>query len=809
MAAIDDLIAQVDDIALRERLQNELDRLSKEKKFGLVFEEHIPELTPVFSAKVTNGCFVALRNGSLTDTWWVRSVKKGKAQCLNRTSRDKGEFSVKELVVVRQFGEPIFPSLTQVDCVKNGDNDAPWHTLIEADNYHAVQLLEYLYTGQVDCMYIDPPYNTGARDWKYNNDYVDANDRWRHSKWLAMLKRRLIIAKSLLNPETGVLIVTIDEHEVHHLRMLLHSIFPNAYLQMVTAVTNPKGVTQGRFSRVEEYLIYCFMDKAFVNTSDDDLLNPKKESLKPRWKGLLRSGTNARRADRKNMFYPVLIDEQRSAAVGTGEPLPCEKEPNIDEKINGYAAAWPIRTDCSYGNWGVGHETLRELIKLGYVHIGKYDENRKTYAISYLSKPNQKLIEEGKIIITDFDEIKNVVDVEYTDTRTKSIKTMWHRTLHDAGAYGSDLLTNILGRSGSFTFPKSLYSTRDALTSVIRDKKDALIVDFFAGSGTTLHAVALLNSVDKGSRRCILVTNNEVSEEEAKELRSKGYQPGEHEWEKHGICQAVAWPRLKYSILGHRDDGTTLGGEYYSGLTIDKSKNRIFKQIGFSSIEELNTISKKKQLVSLLDGIPQSLVKKDTNYVVPKKLKYTGSILFNEDKADEWIDALEDQDHITNFYIVTKRSATFDDIKARISEMLGPIVVAEEEKRPISVGLSANLEYFKLDFLEKDKVALGRRFREILPILWLRAGAIGPRPSLVKNNKISGVFIPKQNNFAVLIDETQFNSFLKILAEKHYITHVFIVTDSEEAFQEMSAQIDVPNVIQLYQDYLENFMINK
>jgi adenine-specific DNA-methyltransferase len=106
--------------------------------------------------------------------------------------------------------------------------DAPWHTLIEADNYHALQLLDYLYAGQVDCIYIDPPYNTGARDWKYNNDYVDGNDGWRHSKWLAFMEKRLKLAKRLLKPDTGVLIVTIDEHEVHHLGMLLEREFPEA-----------------------------------------------------------------------------------------------------------------------------------------------------------------------------------------------------------------------------------------------------------------------------------------------------------------------------------------------------------------------------------------------------------------------------------------------------------------------------------------------------------------------------------------------------------------------------------------------------
>ena len=110
-----------------------------------------------------------------------------------------------------------------------------------------------------------------------------------------MMNRRLKIARRLLNPETGVLIVTIDEHEVHHLRVLLQELFPGFYIQMVTTVTNPKGVTQGLFSRVEEYIIYCFGPNAFVADSDDNLLNPPNPARKPRWKGLLRSGTDAKK----------------------------------------------------------------------------------------------------------------------------------------------------------------------------------------------------------------------------------------------------------------------------------------------------------------------------------------------------------------------------------------------------------------------------------------------------------------------------------------------------------------------------------
>ena len=807
MAAIDDLIEQIEDKALRERLKFEANRLTKSKKFGLVFEEHLPELTPIHNAKVRKNSKVALRDAQLVDLWRVISLNKDKAHCRNIGSGETRQIPVNDLIVVRQFGEPIFPTLVSIDKVQNGPDNAPWHTLIEADNYHALQLLEYLYAGKVDCIYIDPPYNTGAKDWKYNNDYVDANDSWRHSKWLAMMRRRLLLSKRLLNPDTGVLVVTIDEHEVHHLRMLLEQIFPEKFLQMVTAVVNPKGVTQGRFSRVEEYLLFCFANGAGVKGGNDDFLNPINDSIRPRWKGLLRSGTNARRADRKNMFYPLLVDENAGSVIGTGVPLPFKEEPEIGRKIDGYFAAWPIRTDGSWGNWGVGHQTLRKLISKGYVSLGRFDPKRNTYGITYLSQQLQKEIETGKLEVVDFDNRRNVVDVVYTDSAARKIKTVWHRSLHDAGAYGADLVSKIIGQSRAFSFPKSLYAVRDSIACLTREKKDAIVLDFFAGSGTTLHAVNLLNFDDGGSRQCIMVTNNEVSEEDAKELRKQGYRPGQEAWESKGICKSVTWPRCKYTILGKRIDGSEFEGEYISGKMHEKEKARKFNQIAFTSIGDLSTATKKKQLVTLIEGIPQSLVKKDSAFIVSDK--HPASILFEESKAEEWIEALEGNDHITNFYIVTPSKATFDDIQKKISGLLGPMIVMDEGKYPMRDGFPANIEYYKLDFLDKDHVALGRQFREILPILWMRAGAIGPPPILPKNRPIPAMVFPKHNPFAVLVDETRFADFTELLTNKNSLTHVFLVTDSEEAFQEMAVQMNIPNVIHLYRDYLENFVINK
>src|SRR5205807_1912373 len=129
-----------------------------------------------------------------------------------------------ELLVVRDFGDPVYPALVPVDEVRRSD-DRPYHAVISGENYHGLQALLYAYEGQVDCIYADPPYNTGARDWKYNNDYVDSSDTWRHSKWLSMMEKRLQLAKRLLKPD-GVLVCTIDEHEVHHLGVLLEQLFP-------------------------------------------------------------------------------------------------------------------------------------------------------------------------------------------------------------------------------------------------------------------------------------------------------------------------------------------------------------------------------------------------------------------------------------------------------------------------------------------------------------------------------------------------------------------------------------------------------
>lgn len=821
MAAVDDLIAQVADARLRDRLAREWAETKQSRKFGLVFEQHLPEVLAMPRAKPRAGCRVCLQDDRTKAVWRVRRVAEGIAW-LERDGavngeREAREVAVEQVQVVRRFGDAIFPALTPVDRVQNGGADAPWHTLIEADNYHALQLLDYLYAGKVDCIYIDPPYNTGARDWKYNNDYVDGNDSWRHSKWLAFMERRLKLAKRLLKPDDGVMVVTIDEHEVHHLGMLLERVCPEYIRQTVTIVINQKGVAQGHFARAEEYALYCFQASAGVVPWHDDLLSPERRGkplTTPRWERLLRGGTNSRRADRKDLFFPIYVDPKKRKIIEIGDPLPLDQDPDLSQ-TSSRRIAWPLRTDGSLGNWRVSPPTLRDLLNAGCVKLGGFDEARGTWTVLYLGQKARRQIREGVIEVVARDPATEVVEVRYTEQEKRYPKTVWHRPLHDSGIYGSALLKSILGEGGAFSFPKSVYSTRDAIAAVVRDRREALVLDFFAGSGTTLNAVNLLNAIDGGRRRCILVTNNEVSADEAAALAGGGLTPGDAAWEARGICQSVTWPRSKYTILGKRDDGSTLGGAYVTGATCAVEKPRKFAHVGFVDAADLNTVPKRKQFVALIDGLPQTLVKADTPFIVSEA--HDASVLFDPAAKDEWLEALEEQDHIARFFIVAPRKAEFDAIKADVQALLGPLTLTEEERRPMAEGFAANLEYFRLDFLEPTRVQLRRAFREILPLLWLKAGAVGPRPALARDAAEPELLLPEGSNFAVLLDESRLKKALRRLAKASRLDVMYLVTDDEDAFRAMSDAVrdvrgeagEALETVQLYRNYLDNFIINR
>jgi adenine-specific DNA-methyltransferase len=498
MAAIHDLLAQVQDEALRARLEQEINRLSKTKKFGLVFEEHLPECTPLYDIPVKRGSTVAKKTGAVSEMYEVNSIKDGIATCYHKVTEEKEEIPVEELVSVAQFGEPIYPYLKPIDSVCNAPDSDLWHTLIEADNYHALQLLEYLYAGKVDCIYIDPPYNTGAKDWKYNNDYVDGVDAYRHSKWLSMMQKRLKIAKNILNPTSSVLVVTIDEKEYLHLGCLLEEMFPEANMQMITSVISRNGTSrENEFSRVEEYIfILRFGEMGVTRTNDNMLSEDGKGVISRVWFNFMRTSTP--RSKTKGQFFPIFIDPIEERIVGIGDALlPTQKAEEVVTP-EGQVAVLPIRDDNTEATWGAIPETTRQLLAEGYLRVGSFDKKTNRWSIQYVRQGDQKRIKSGEIVIEgkakDGSLILSPVDASQ---RIVFPKTVWNRKSHDATEHGTRLLKPLFINT-RFSYPKSLYAVADTLRFFVKNNKSAIIVDFFAGSGTTLHAVNLLNAEDDG-----------------------------------------------------------------------------------------------------------------------------------------------------------------------------------------------------------------------------------------------------------------------------------------------------------------------
>lgn len=671
MAELHELIERVADEKLREELRGAADKLLRQKKFGLVFEDHKPEYTPLYEVPVKRGGRVSRKNGGAEICWKVLEIKNGMALCQpeKEDGRETVDIPVGELVSTAKFGEPIYPYLSQIDMVCNAPNSSLWHTLIEADNYHALQLLEYLYAGKVDCIYIDPPYNTGAKDWKYNNDYVDGSDIYRHSKWLSMMEKRLKIAKRLLNPENSVLIITIDEKEYLHLGCLLEEMFSDAKIQMVSSVINSAGVNRGEFSRSNEFIFFVKFGSAAPQSlplSEEWRGNTKsKKKDKLVWNQLMRAGTNARRIDRPQLFYPIFVSEDGSKIIDIGIPLDldCSRD-NIAIPPH-TKAIWPIRSNGEEGRWNISPEKLREIYPKGYVRLGKFVPNGM--AIAYLKNGEQKKVETGVFSIIGKRKDGSIIEGDITEERIFLPGTQWDLISHNATYHGSQLLNKVLGEK-RFDFPKSLYAVHDTIRFFVANKPNALIVDFFSGSGTTLHAVNLLNAEDGKHRRCVLVTNNEVSADEAKSLATQGYQPGDEEWEKLGIARYVTWPRTVCSIEGHDVNGQPLKGTYLGSdipMADGFQANAAYFKLGFL---DKTSVALGQQFQKMLPALwmkagaigPCPALESDT---VPSMLVLPENgfaILAEESAFDEFAAMVNAKPEIETVYIITDYETGFE-----------------------------------------------------------------------------------------------------------------------------------------------------
>ena len=696
MSRLTELLARLKakDAALGVDLEQEFKVLSARRPFGLNFERHTPESVELPGKPIRKGDKVRILPARGTTgrgdqrQWKVKEIKgNGDAKTaslalLDAEMPEVQDVSVADLVVVAEFRDYIYPGLVSTGRVERG-GDKPYHTVINGENFHVLEALTYTHRGKIDAIYIDPPYNTGAKDWKYNNDYVETEDLYRHSKWLAFMERRLSVAAILLNPNNSVLIVTIDEKEYLRLGLLLEQTFEGAQIAMVSSVINPKGTgRQGDFSRTNEYIFVVRFGSSTVGTrkTETDIGQEVAwETMRRRNLASVR-GRKGRGACGPNQFYPIFVNIESGAIVGRGNPLPPECPRSDIVAPKGCVAVFPVRPDGTEMNWEYTDSAFDLWWPKGFIRANGARDEPQVRVIQHLPNKVRNEIATGTVVI-DGHRADGAVIAKYASATTKSVTTQWDFTSHSAEHGGTGILKALIpGRR--FPFPKSLFAVEDVLQIFISENPAAIVLDFFAGSGTTAHAVMRLNRQDNGFRQCISVTNNEVSSEEHASLRKKNLRPGDPEWEKWGICDYITKPRIAAAISGRTPEGNIIGGDYkfndefpmadgfeenaeFFTLTYETpiavSHNRAFQRI--APLLWMRAGSEGRRI----DDLPTD----------GWEVADTYALLVNLDRARAFCEAAATQPRLRIAYIVTDDDRRFQAVARALPEGVEPVRLYE------------------------------------------------------------------------------------------------------------------------------------
>lgn len=690
MSRLTDLIAQAKskDPQLGADLDREFKVLSARLPFGLNFERHRPEAVELPQRPIRKGDKVRVlpKRGVIKKAdqrlWQVKAIRRAgdaKVADLELPDSVKAEtqsVALDDLMVVAEFRDTVYPGLVSTGKVQRG-GDKPFHTVINGENYHVLKALTFTHRGKVDAIYIDPPYNTGAKDWKYNNDYVEGDDLYRHSKWLAMMERRLLIAKELLNISDSVLIVTVDEKEYLRLGLLLEQAFPEGNIQMVSSVINRKGVVRtNELTRTNEFIYFVKFGLAKLAAerehSDEEV----------RWASLRRFEDSSRRngpQPRPDQFYPIFVGAEtgRIESVGTSLSAAVERS-TIADKPN-CLTVWPLKPDGTEMIWGLTPATLKKRLAQGFVKVTRSKRGRMP-TLYYLTSGQVAEVANGDLVISGRDSDDSVV-VEFATGKASLPTTQWDIDSHNAQSNGTGLLTVLLP-SRKFPYAKSLYAVEDCLRLAVGRKAHAVLLDFFAGSGTTTHAVLRLNRQDGGRRQCISVTNNEVAADEQKALREKELRPGDAEWEQRGICDYITKPRVEAAITGKTPKGVPIKGDY-------KFRDEFPMADGFEENAEFFTLTYETPLsvnhnVAFSRIAPLLWLRAGSRGKRIDKLPTEGwavvenyGLLVDVDAAMPFIKAVSKTKELRVAYIVTDDDRRFQSIARRLSKGVEPVRLYE------------------------------------------------------------------------------------------------------------------------------------
>ncbi len=555
----------------------------------------------------------------MTEKELLKEIENLKSQIKKLQKSNLGlVFEDKQEDVVMQCRENI-PVLKEVKTKRIDGENRPNNLLIEGDNYHALSVLNYTHKKKIDLIYIDPPYNTGAKNWMYNNDYVDKEDEYRHSKWLSLMRHRLNLAKNLLKDD-GVLVCAIDENEQAHLGVLIEQIFPAHDQHTITVVHNPKGVQGTNFSYTHEYAI-------FVVPKDTKTIGARSLTQDEIYVSNLRNwGNESERTDAKNCFYPIIISKGKITGFGDVASDGHHPKSSNEKQKDGSIYVWPIDEKGVERKWRYARQSV-EAIK----DILQTKETRG-----------------GNIQI--------LIAKDYG-----TYKTVWTDKKYDGSEYGTKLLREIIPNC-EFDFPKSLYTVYDCLFAVVGDRPHANVLDFFAGSGTTGHAVLEMNKIDGGSRKFILCTNNEEN-----------------------ICEKVTYERMKRVMKGYKNKKAEKVAGLGGGL--------FYYKTDLVNIEQIHKIPDEAKIRVTYQAGEMIAVREDTLNEVEKNdwwqiFEGNGkmmAIYFKEDKSklSELIEKLEKKNTPVALYIFSwgknEYKGEYSSQNIRVEDIPEPIIEVYKE----------------------------------------------------------------------------------------------------------------------------------
>jgi adenine-specific DNA-methyltransferase len=670
------------DAQLGADLEAEISALIKRRSFGLVFEQHQPEVVELPGRPARRGDKVRMlppRGSSETcdrRLWRVGRIEKtggGRLAHLIELGSDDPESQVvpcETVVVVAEFHDRIYPGLVETDRVEH-DEDKPFHTVINSENFHALEMLTYTHQESVDLIYIDPPYNTGGKfAWLYNDDYIDKEDDYQHSKWLAFMDRRLRIARELLKP-SGAIMVSIGDDEQHRLRMLMEQIFgvTNHVAQLAVEMSTTSGpkttnAQQGTIVKNVEYVLIYRKSPAF----DSEVRHtPLYDSI-----------------DKWDTHYSLWLNDD-----GTTESVYArlDHEPSVHEDIVNFRLV--SQKGKSKGKFigAKGMDVLlaasqpaRDFILQNLDKIGRTD----TPPVSgrEVSVPPERWVwheAEGR---------------SYRLTRSKSgtllqIYTLErnYRAADDAdGRFGRTVIRGDLWRGfhtdmgnvskeGGIGFANGKKPIR-LIRQLIRwanNSPDAVVLDFFAGSGTTAHAVAAMNAADGGHRRAIVVTNNELSKADRKAAVAAGHRAGDPEWEAMGVFEAKTKPRLLNAFAETWANAEFFELTYEAPLSV--RHNRAFERI--APMLWLRAGSRGRIISDLGEN----------GWDVAEAY----GVLANLDRVSDFTAAVAGARGVGHVFIVTDDDSAFQMVCRELPEAVAPVRLYESYLRNFEINAGRNL----------------------------------------------------------------------------------------------------------------------